>query len=323
MKLKKLNISSQLLILTLAALVMGLMLQVAQAQGQMPFNQNQVLQTQMPQRSFGRTLMQNTSLNYYTQFLGPTVGGPGGQSYNVFQEGNTPYQSFHAANLRYQFNSDWAMGASLAAVNAYGETVTSQQNGSRSTMLRDEFFNARAFVAIPSLKTTAGNLSTTVSYEFPTSNVAKQDDMKFGLVLSQSFAIKLPSIKWTAGVAWQYYRAFYNNNVIPPRTEPGLYGPLYYSSVARQTTIVNGGPYAAYRFNDRWGASSSITFDWDQRGKQTGTGSFNNNLPDRARAGVSYYPKIKQIQNIGIFTQGLLKYTSASHAIGAEMAASF
>lgn len=314
MKLRKLNLTSQLLILLLAALVMLVMLNAAQAQS--PSNQAQVLQTQMPQRSLGRQIMQNTSLNYYTQFLGPTVGGPGGQSYNVFQEGNTPYQSFHAANLRYQINPDWAVGASLAAVNAYGETVTSQQNGSRSTMLRDEFFNARAFLSIPSYKGDIGTLFTTISYEAPTSVVARNDDMRYGLVLSQSYAFKLPSVKWTTGVAWQYYRAYYNQNVVPARNG--------FLSYARQTTIVNVGPYLAYRFNDRWGASSSMTFDWDQRGNQTGTGSFNNNLPDRARVGVSYYPtKIKQIQNVGIFTQGLLKYTTDSQAVGAELAASF
>ena len=316
MKLKKLTVSSQLLILLLAATVMGFMLQVAHAQGQMPYAQGQVLQTNMPQKSLGRTLMQNTSLNYYTQFLGPTVGGPGGQSYNVYQEANTPYQSFHAANLRYQFNADWAAGVSLAAVNAYGETVTSQQNGNKSTMLRDEFFNARAFINVPAYRSDLGTLFTTFAYEAPTSVVARKDEMKYGLVLSQSYAIKLPSIKWTAGLAWQYYRAFYNENVVPPQNG--------YLSYARQTTIVNAGPYAAYRFSDAWGATSSVTFDWDQRGNQTGTGSFNNNLPDRARVGISYYPtKIKQIQNIGLFTQGLLKYTAASQALGMELAASF
>jgi hypothetical protein len=324
MKLKKLNISSQLLILLLAALVMGFMLQVAHAQGNMPFAQTPVLQTQMPQQSLARTLMQNTSLNYYTQFLGPTVGGPGGQSYNVYQEGNTPYQSFHAGNIRYQFNPDWAAGVSLAAVNAYGETVTSQQNGSKSKMLRDEFFNARAFVSLPSLRADAGTLFTNLAYEAPTSNVAKQDEMKFGLVLSQSYAFKLPSIKWTTGVAWQYYRAFYQDNVVGAKTVNGEFGPYTLASYARQTTIFNIGPYLAYRFSDAWGATSSMTFDWDQRGNQTGTGSWNNNIPDRARVGISYYPtKIKQIQNIGLFTQGLIKYTTASQALGMELAASF
>lgn len=322
MKLKKLNIASQLLILLLAGLVMALMLQMAHAQS--PNNQAQVLQTDMPQKSMGKKLIENTSLNYYTQFLGPTIGGPGGQSYNVYQEGNTPYQSFHSANIRYQFNPDWAVGASLAVVNAYGETVTSQQNGSRSTMLRDEFFNARLFLAIPSLVMAPGTLFTTISYEAPTSVVARKDNMQGGFVISQSFGVTLPSVKWTTGVLWQYYRAYYNQNVVPPSTVVNQFGTFTLASYARQTTIVNVGPYLGYRFNDRWAMNSSITFDWDQRGNQTGTGSFNNNLPDRARVGVSYYPqKIKQIANVGLFTQGLLKYTTDSQAVGAELAARF
>lgn len=314
MKLKKLNLSSQLLILLLAAFVMGLMLQMAQAQS--TSGQSQVLEIEMPQKSLGRRLMENTSLSYYTQFLGPTVGGPGGQSYNVFQEANTPYQNFHSVSLRYKFNNDWAIGASLAAVNAYGETTTSQQNGSKGTMLRDEFFNARAFVSIPAWRIPPGTLFTTLSYEAPTSNVAKADNMYYGGVISQSFAFNLKSLKWSSGLSWQYYRAFYSENVVPPRNG--------FLSYARQTTIFNAGPYLNYRFNDRWGMNSSLVFDWDQRGDQTGTGSWNNNLPDRARMGVSYYPqKIKQIANVGLFTQGLLKYTTSSHVVGAELALNF
>jgi len=67
-----------------------------------------------------------------------------------------------------------------------------------------------------------------------------------------------------------------------------------------------------------------MIFDWDQRGDQTGTGSFNNNLPDRARLGVSYFPtRFKQIANVGIFTQSLIKYTADTHTMGAEFALKF
>lgn len=321
MKLKKLNLSSQLLILILAALVMGLMLQVAQAQSNR--NQSQVLEIEMPQKSFGRRLMEDTSLSYYTQFLGPTMGGAGGQSYNVFQEANTPYQNFHSVALRYKINNDWAVGASLAAVNAYGETTTSQQNGNKGTMLRDEFFNARAFVSLPVWRIAPGTLFTTISYEAPTSNVARADNMQYGAVLSQSFAFNLKDIKWSAGLTWQYYRAFYKENLVT-RPKDYYFPGSVPERIARQTTIVNAGPYLGYRFNDRWGMNSSLTFDWDQRGNQTNTRSFNNNLPDRGRVGVSYYPqKIKQIANVGVFSQALLKYTTNSHIVGAELALNF
>lgn len=320
MKLKKTNVSSQLLILTLAALVLMLMLQMAQAQTS---GSTQVLRMNMPQKSLLGKLKQNTTLNYYHQFLGPTVSGRGGQSYNVFQEARTPYQSFHAMSLAYRFNPDWAMGVSLAASNAYGETTTSQQNGNPGTMLRDEFFNARAFINTPGLKTRAGTLFTTVSYEAPTSNVAKIDDMRFGTVLTQSFAFNLASLKWSSGLMWQYYRAYYNENLVSRPANYDFPGSSPYR-IARQTTIMSGGPYLGYRFNDSWGMNSSVTFDWDQRGRQTGTQSFNNNLPDRARLGVTYYPTtFKQIANVGLFTQGLLKYTTDTQAVGGEFALKF
>jgi len=296
MKIKKLTGSSQFLIILLAALILSLTIQVAQAQ------------------SMTKKVLESTTLSYYTQFLGPTMSGPG-PSYNVFQEAHTPYQNFHSVNLRFKLNDNWSFGGSLAASNAYGETISSQQNGSRSKMMRDEFFNARAFLTIPTWHTSIGKLFTTVSYEFPTSVVARNDNMRYGLVLSQSFAFNLPSVKLSAGLLWQYYRAYYEENVVPAQNG--------YASYARQTTIVTGGPYLAYRFNESWGMNSSVSFDWDQRGKQTGTGSFNNNLPDRARLGVSYYPNIKYVSNVGLFTQALLKYTSDTHVVGAELALAF
>lgn len=326
MKLKKLNISSQLLILLLAGLVMGFMLQMAQAQTLNPgqsLNQAQVIQTNVPGTSLGDTLRTNTTLGYYHQFLGPTVSGPNGETYNVFVEGKSPYQSFHAANLRYAITPDWAMGVSLAATTAYGDSVTDSKTGYKTTNLRDEFYNARAFVALPAFKTKLGSLFTTVSYEAPTSVVSRRNDMQYGGVLAQSFAIALPSIKWTAGVSWQYYRMVYKNNIQNVAANAYFQGSVP-EKIARQTTIVSGGPYMTYRHNDNWGMNSSMIFDWDQRGKQTGTASFNNNLPDRARLGVSYFPtKFKQIANVGIFTQALVKYTAETHAVGAEFALKF
>ena len=308
MKSQKTNVSSQVLIVILAGLVMIFMLQVAQAQA---------LQAELPQKSMVRKLMDNTSLGYYHQFLGPTVAGKGGETYNVFQEGRTAYQSFHAAILRYQLNPDWSFGASIAAVNAYGDTFTNQQSGYQSdTKVRDEFFNARAFVTTPAFKSILGTLFTTVSYEAPTSVFAKQNNQQYGLVLAQSFAFPIPGNKWTSGLMWQYYRMVFNKNV-------EQIGQSNFYNI-HQTVIFSGGPYLAYRHNDNWGMNTSMTFDWDQRGNQTGTTQFNNNLPDRARLGVSYFPtKYKQIANVGIFTQTLIKYTANTQALGGEFSLKF
>jgi hypothetical protein len=316
MKIKKMNFSSQLLILLLAGLFMAFMLQIAQAQN-INLPQTQVIQSDMSQRTLGQRLLENTTLNYYHQLLGPTLTGAGGETYNVFQESRSPFQSFHAANLRYQINNDWSFGVSIAAVNAYGDTITNQQTGIKSeTKVRDEFFNTRFFVSIPALNLPPGTLFTTLSYEAPTSVFARTNGQQYGAVLAQSFALNIPSVKWSTGLMWQYYRMFYNQNVVPPRNG--------YLSLARQTTIVTAGPYLGYRLNDKWGMNSSLTFDWDQRGNQTGSRSFNNNLPDRARIGISYYPtKIKNLASVGVFTQTLIKYSADTQAIGGEFALKF
>jgi len=315
MKIKKSNFVSQFLIIILAGFILGLMLQFAQAQSTLPFNQT--IEADAPSESWADRIVKRTTLNYYHQLLGPTLAGTGGETYNVFQESRSPYQSFHAANIRYQLSNEWAFGVSLAAVNAYGDTVTNQQTGVKNDMpVRDEFFNTRLFIATPGLKTRPGTLFTTLSYEAPTSVFSRTNVMHYGALLAQSFAFNLPTYKLTAGLMWQYYRMVYGQNIVPPRNG--------YASLARQTVIVSGGPYIGYRVNDRWGVNSSLTFDWDQRGNQTASGSFNNNLPDRARLGVSYYPsKIKQIANVGLFTQTLIKYSPDTQAFGGEFALKF
>lgn len=345
MKMKRSPLTSQIMILMLAAVVLLVMVQAANAQNfdgtpvvaqvrsndsaiSSPSNQAQVLQVKMPQKSLARRLWDNTTFSYYQQFLGTNLEG-GSETYNVFQEGldspgsgKAPVQSFHAVNLRHQINTDWAVGATLSAVNGYSDDVVNRdRNGMNSVATSDtEFFNARAYVALPSWKFDFGTLYTTLSYEAPTSNISKEDDMRWGWVAAQSFAFNLPDIRWNAGIMGQVYRIYYKTNVKPPPFAPELGGrptPL-------QTMIVSGGPYVNYRFNDNWMLGSIVTFDWDQRGVQSGSRDFNNNLSDRARATLSYFPRrIKYLQSVGLFTQALLKFRPDTTAVGADFAVKF
>lgn len=345
MKTKRSSLSSQILILMMAAVVLILMVQAAQAQvsgmpalaqananqgnyqNQAPTQNNaQVLSIGMPQKSLARRLLDDTSLTYYQQFLGPTASGPSGQTYNVFQEatdspgsGQAPYQSFHGVNLRHQINTDWAMGATLSAVNGYTKNVnTVDRNGLPVTNNNQtQFFNARAYVALPALKTSYATLFTTTSIEAPTSSISKENEMRYGWVLQNSLAFNVPSYKWSAGMMSQVYRMYYKNNVQAP-TCAGC------TPTALQTLIVSGGPYVNYRFNDKWLLANLVTFDWDQRGLQTGTRDFNNNLSDRARTTLSYFPQnIKYLQSVGIFSQALLKFRPQTTAFGADFSIRF
>lgn len=341
MKIKRSSISSQILILMMAAVVLLVMVEVARAEvrvAQARSNQStmgsssgqaQVISVKMPQKSLADRIIDNTSLSYYQQFLGPTAGGDSGQTYNVFQEGldtpgsgRAPMQSFHAVNLRHQLNTDWAFGATLSAVNGYTDDVENRdrRNQTFTNSGEVEWFNARAYLSLPAWKTDYGTLFTTVSYEHPTSEISREDEMRWGWVVAQSFAFKLPDIKWNAGLMGQVYRIYYKNNVKAPPFAPELGGrptPL-------QTMIVSGGPYVNYRFNDNWMLGSTVTFDWDQRGVQSGSRDFNNNLSDRARATLTYFPsKMKYLQSVGLFTQALLKFRPETTAFGADFAVRF
>lgn len=348
MKTNRSNVAYQLLIVAMGIIALVLMINIAQAQStfvggapliaQTASNQNtqfqnsqgQVLQISMPQRSLGRKLWEDTSLSYYQQFLGPTPSGDVNQTYNVFQEGldspnsgRAPLQSFHAVNLRHQITPRWAVGATLSATNGYTKTVENRDNQGNilaTNTPKDEFFNARAYVALPSLATRFGTLYTTLSYEAPTSNTSKELEMKYGLVAATSFAFNLPSVRWSAGLMGQVYRMYYKNNVTPPPC-PAEFGC---TPNALQTMIISGGPYVNYRFNDKWMLGSVVTMDWDQRGLQSGTSDFNNNLPHRGRVTLSYFPqKIKYLQSVGVFTQALLKFRPDTTAMGADFSVRF
>lgn len=329
MKTTKTTLSSQILILLLAGLVLSLMVQFAQASENVnsnnlvaatannsninqSSNQTQILQVQMPQKSLKRKLLEDTSFSYYYQLLGPTVAGGFNETYNVFQEGAAPIQSFQAMNLRHQINMNWSVGASLAFSDGYGKDVVTKEGFVNSAAT--EFYNARAYVGIHPIRTRFVNIYPTLMYEAPTSSLSRQQNMKYGGVVAANFAVNLPSYKWSTGLLSQYYRTYYKNNV---QQQPG------YDPVNIQTTIFTMSPYLSYRFNDSWMLGSLATFDWDQRGAQTGSSQWNNNLPDRFRITGTYFPKIKYVSSVGLFTQALMNYTRETTVLGGEFTLRF
>src|SRR5690606_30284442 len=133
-------------------------------------------------------------------------------------------------------------------------------------------------------------------------------------------AFSLPDVRWNAGFTGQIYRMYYKNNVVVPTSIPNFVP----TPIQLQTMIVSGGPYVNYRINDLWMVGSVITMDWDQRGLQSGSRDFNNNLPHRGRVNLTYFPRqIKYLQSVGLFTQALLKYRHETTAFGADFSVKF
>ncbi len=335
MKEKLSGASSQILILVLAGILMLLTIQMAKAQSsganansQNTLQGNNVITTKMPKKTFMGTLLQKTSLSYYHMFLGPTLGGPSNETYNVFQEGvdnpNTgraPLQSFQSALLRFDITESWGIGASLAMSNGYTQEVVNRgERGTVTNNAESQFYNARAHLYMPSFDLGIANLYSTFSYEAPTSEISKDDEMKFGLVLTENLSFKSdPTTKWSAGVTGQIYRMFYEND---QKAIPGC-NPLDCTPTQLQTQIITVSPYVNYRISDKWNWGNMLILDWDQRGVQANSREFNNNLPHRVRTTISYYPNRFKITNIGVFTQALVKFRPDTTAVGAELAMRF
>ena len=271
-----------------------------------------------------KKILRNTNLSYYQQFLGPTLSGPATETYNVYQEGmdtersgRAPLQSFHTLSLRYKLSDLWAVGGSIAAVNGYTDEVQNRRgvvNNGDTT-----FFNTRLSLFLPNVSGSFGTFYTTFSAELPTSEIAKENRQRFGWVIGETLAFKLPSYKWTAGISGQIYRLHYENSqriAVLPNGERSMPQQL-------QTMILSVSPYVNYRFNDKYQLGSTLVMDWDQRGFQENSREFNNNLPHRARVTATYFPSIRYLSSVGVFTQALVKFRPETTALGGELALNF
>lgn len=284
----------------------------------------ETISTDMSSGNSAKRFLKNLNLGYYQQFLGPTLSGPSGETYNVYQEGmdtprsgRAPLQSFHTLSLRYKISDNWAVGGSVAAVNGYTDQV--ENRGGVTNNGDTTFFNSRLSLFLPNVSGSFGTFFTTLSYELPTSEIARDNRQRFGWVIGETLALKLPSYKWTAGISGQIYRIYYENSQRAAVLPNGFRA----MPTQLQTMIVSVSPYVNYRFNDKYQLGSTLVMDWDQRGFQESSREFNNNLPHRARVTGTYFPSMKYLSSVGVFTQALVKFRPDTTAVGAELAVNF
>jgi hypothetical protein len=272
-------------------------------------------QTRFEDKSFWKKIRDEVSLSYYVSLMGPSPGLPVDQTYNVFLDGRGPLQTFHAFNLRWQFDSNWAVGATLAGIHHFTSPVRNAQGGIVSDN-GSEFFNGRVYLSVPTLDFSLLKMFNTFSLELPTSKISKGQQMHYGLVLSQVLAFKLPPSKFTAGWLSQVIRYEYAQSTQPPPFVGGRPTPL-------QTTLVTTGPYLNYQISAQWQFASLVSFDWDQRGNQTDKWEFNNNLEDRIRLAVNYFFQTKPFTHVGVYTQVLTKMRDDTSIIGIDFSLRF
>lgn len=284
----------------------------------------ETISTDMSSASSQKNIFKNTDLGYYQQFLGPTLSGPSGETYNVYQEGmdvdrsgRAPLQSFHTLSLRHRLTDQVGVGGSLAAVNGYSDSVVNRKgvvNDGATT-----FFNARLSSFLPNISSALGTFVTTLSLELPTSEIARENKQRLSWVIAETLLFRLSSYKWTAGISGQIYRLNYEN----AQRAAFLPSGERLTPTQLQTMIVSLSPFVNYRFSDKYQLGSTVVMDWDQRGIQEGSRDFNNNLPHRARVTATYFPGVKFVSNVGLFTQALVKFRPGTTALGGEVALNF
>ncbi len=271
-------------------------------------------QTPIGNSALWKTLTEKLSLSYYFSLMGPSPGLPSDQTYNVFLEGNAPLQTFHALNLRWQFNPDWAIGATLSGIHHFTGPVETDEGFINDNTA--ELFNARFYVAVPGFGVGFARAFHTFSIEIPSTPGSRNDELKFGLVASQTLVFALPPSRFVAGWTTQIIRYRYAQATLPPPFIGGLPTPL-------QTTLVTMGPYVNFQLAPQWQIASLISFDWDQRGNETDTTEFNNNLPDRARLALNYFFQTAPFTHVGVYTQMLTNPTTDTTIVGFDFSLKF
>jgi hypothetical protein len=271
-------------------------------------------QTRFEDKSFWKKLAREISLGYYFSLMGPSPALPADQTYNVFLEDKGPQQTFHSLNLRWQFAAQWAMGITLSGVHHHTSPVKTEQgfiNDNNRTM-----FDSRVYLAVPSIDIGFAYVFNNFALEVPTTPISRDNEMKFGMVLSQTISVRNMPKKFSTGWLTQLIRYEYKRSTLPPPFVGGLSTPL-------QTTLLTTGPYLNYQLAEQWQIASILSFDWDQRGNQTDTLEFNNNLPDRFRLALNYFFKTKPFTHVGIYTQTNTKPRDDNTIVGLDFSLLF
>jgi hypothetical protein len=264
------------------------------------------------------------SYTFYVSYMGPSLGLPQGQTYNPFLPDRAPYQIFHSSNLRWQINNDWAIGATLAGFDYIsGRTKIkdpSNMNGFRTNNNNSDLFNARAYVVLPTWRFHYFNLYNTLMWEFPTSSFARDIDMQGAPILSQNYALNLPPSAFSGGVLTQFIKYLFDK----PYTIVCTGCSRFY----QQTALVTVTPYVNYRINNHFQLNNLYVMDWDQKGDHDGTTNLYENLPNRFRTTLNYFPGksegiAKYFNAFGFYIQTLEKSRAENTIIGFDLSLVF
>lgn len=268
-------------------------------------------------RSFIQDLKEKVSLGYFVNLSGPSIANPAASyTYNRFNSGKdsngyrldprSNQEIFNSFSMSYQVNNNFILSYSYSFTNSI-TTNTDYTYKQEGWMVDDKgnaifdmsgyqkwgvmnrqatrnnsqaFLNQRINAFIPSVyQNNKIGLSMAISYEMPTTEIAKNNQMQYGIVLAPTLYFKTNNIKHAYGISATLQRDIYKENVYQACSNC--------IPLNMRTFMANIMPYYNYSLSDKFSLMSRLTFDYDQQGSQSGN-EFGNNMDNVARIGLGY-----------------------------------
>ena len=251
-----------------------------------------------------RRLGNDLSFSYGVEFLGPSLSNQrqDGSTYNRFKTGQDwkgddqdatgSHQFYHSLTLGYQLSQNTKIYYAYTFqddINDGIEYETTNLDGSTSTWERDKgvsdnnkrigatFFNV--------INNDYIGFSMTTFYEFASTVGSDNKDMDYGLGIAPSLFFKSSTPGLSYGVSAEIQRNFYKKQE-------------YYSkcgsedcpiATKHQTMLISVSPYVSYMLSDITTVSSTLKFDWDQKGDEVEDFDvYNDNMDDIVKLGMSF-----------------------------------
>lgn len=293
----------------------------------------------------------NFSVGYFVNISGPTLSDLNANyTYSRFQSGKTwdnkheldpriNLNYFNSFSLKFKINNYVSASYSYSFENVLSKEVTyrerysyCQNDSSTNQCKKDDdgfylpgegyydvinkrkevqsFYNQRIGLFFSNfLDTNLMGFSSGITLELPTTELSRNDQMNFALVLTPSVYFKNIQAPHHVGIRSEFIKNSYQQYVIK-----GANGANARSMRSFQVTL---SPYYNYSFSQKLQFKSSLTFDWDQKGNQTGF-DFNDNMDDVYRVGLGYSFNNKISSDL--YIEGALSKISTSRSfIGASL----
>lgn len=276
------------------------------------YSQTTTIKTQMPVQT-KKSFFSDFSASYYVNFAGPKLSNPSsGETYSKWntnpdaggnrQDSDESINAYNSLSLRYQITKNISAQYSYVfqnyfnkkadykskqysafkkdksgnfIKNKYGLYVYDGSRYTERTLRRDTsqdyYDQSLGFYFTNLMDNSLFNLSSGLTYVHPTTDSSRENNMQYSFIIDPNIRFKTNNYSITPGVMLNAQRYYYQRNE-----------DTWFS---RQTFTFAASPYLNYQMSDNMMLKTSLTFDWDQSGKQHGT-NFNNNLDNVFNIGI-------------------------------------